>query len=128
MKIIDFARKGNVVRFYLGEDDLKTWYGDDWNDTPYEHNAGEVYEQFVSGHADIAFNFDSLVLEPCDGVLNSEYCKDDMVARRVPCVIVVPQEIAADSWDTDNFARWVGADGVQRFYFGDRMEAGDTVD
>lgn len=43
MKIIDFERKGNLVRFYLGDDDLVEWYGDDWNDTPYEHNAERVY-------------------------------------------------------------------------------------
>lgn len=30
MKIIDFERKGNLVRFYLGDDDLVEWYGDDW--------------------------------------------------------------------------------------------------
>ena len=29
MKIIDFEKKGNVVRFYLGDNDLKEWYGDD---------------------------------------------------------------------------------------------------
>lgn len=44
MKIIDFERKGNLVRFYLGDDDLHDWSGDDWNDTPYEYNAGQVYE------------------------------------------------------------------------------------
>ena len=121
MKIIDFEKKGNVVRFFLGADDLEEWYGDDWNDTPYEYNAGEVYERFVSGHKDIAFPFDDLVLEPRDGVLNSEYCKNDMVARRAPCIIVVPKEIADTSWDT-SFARWAGADGVKRYYVGDRME------
>lgn len=121
MKIIDFARKGNVVRFFLGADDLKDWHGDDWNDTPYEHNAGEVYDEFVSGHIDIAFAFDKLVLEPCDGTYNSDYCKDDMKARKVPCLIVVPAELAQDSWYGD-FAHWVGADGVLKFYFGDRME------
>ena len=121
MKIIDFARKGNVVRFFLGADDLKDWHGDDWNDTPYEHNAGEVYDEFISGHIDIAFAFDKLVLEPCDGVLNSDYCKDDMKARKVPCLIVVPAELAQDSW-YDDFAHWVGVDGVLKFYFGDRME------
>ena len=35
MKVIDFERKGNVIRFYLGKDDLTEWWGDDWNDTPY---------------------------------------------------------------------------------------------
>lgn len=121
MKIIDYAKKGNVVRFYLGEDSLTDWYGDDWDDCPYEHNAGEVYERFVAGHADIAFSFDELVLEPCDGAWNSDYTKEDMIKRRVPCIIVVPAELAADSWH-DDFAHWVGVDGVQKYYFGDHME------
>lgn len=121
MKIIDYTKKGNVVRFYLGEDSLTDWYGDDWDDCPYEHNAGEVYERFVAGHADIAFSFDELVLEPCDGAWNSDYTKEDMIKRRVPCIIVVPAELAADSWH-DDFAHWVGVDGVQKYYFGDRME------
>jgi hypothetical protein len=64
MKIIDFERRGNVVRLYIGNDDLAEWWGDDWNDRPYEHNAGRVYDQYVAGHVDIAFPFDSLVLEP----------------------------------------------------------------
>lgn len=122
MKIIDFARKGNVVRFYLGANDLKEWYGDDWNDYPYDCNAGEVYERFVSGYTDISFAFDLLVLEPCDGAFNVSVSKDDMVARNVPCLIVVPKELADSTWD-HSFARFVGADGVTRYYFGDKMDA-----
>ena len=128
MKIIDFEKKGNVVRFWLGEDDLKDWYGDDWDDAPYDCNAGSVYEQFVSGHRDIAFPFDSLVIEPCEGVTNTEWCKDDMRKRKVPCIIVVPKEKADDSWHGQDFAYWVGVDGIQRYYFGDRMEVQDGSD
>ena len=144
MQIIDFKRKGNVVRFYLGEktpdwgwtrpdytrsdgttpDWLKPsdrYYGDDWDDRPYEHNAGQVYEEFIKGYKDIAFDFDDLVLEPCDGEWNSSWCKDDMVARKVPCIIAVPKEIHQDSWD-DSFASWAGCDGIKKFYFGDILE------
>lgn len=122
MKIIDFEKKGNVVRFWLGADDLKDWYGDDWDDAPYDCNAETVYKEFVSGYRDIAFPFDSLVIEPCEGVTNSQWCKDDMRERKVPCIIVVPKEKADDSWHGQDFAYWVGVDGIQRFYFGDRME------
>ena len=143
MKIIDFEKKGNVVRFYLGEktedwgwtrsdyaingktpDWLKssdTYYGDDWDDRPYEYNAGKVYAEFIKGYKDIAFNFDDLVLEPCCGTYNSSWCKDDMVARKVPCIIVVPKEVYKDSWD-DSFDIWVGADGIKKYYFGDEAE------
>lgn len=123
MKIIDFEKKGNVVRFYLGNDDLKEWYGDDWNDYPYEHNAGVVYDQFISGIRDIAFPFDALVLEPCEDwryADNSPYCKEDMIKRQVPCIIVVPKDVIANSWK-DQFNDWVGSDNVIRYYFGDYM-------
>ena len=126
MKIIDFRKKGQTVRFYLGKDDLTDWTGDDWNDAPYEHNAGTVYDEYVAGHKDVTFPFDDMVLEPCDDWRNngnSGYCKDDMIARRTPCIIVVPASIAEDEWLEDSFSRWVGADGVQKFYFGDKMEA-----
>lgn len=75
MKIIDFERKGNLVRFYLGDDDLVEWYGDDWNDTPYEHNAERVYDEYIKGYCDMMFPFDDLVLEPCCGtwVLEAAY-------------------------------------------------------
>lgn len=122
MKIIDFERRGNVVRLYIGNDDLVEWWGDDWNDRPYEHNAGRVYDQYVAGHVDIAFPFDSLVLEPCDGAFNSEYSKEDMQARRVPCLIIVPKEVSGDSWYWETFDHWAGADGITKLYFGDRMD------
>ena len=122
MKIIDFAKKGNVVRFFLGADDLEEWWGDDWDDTPYEYNAGTVYDEFVKGHRDVVFPFDDLVIEPCEGALNSEWCKDDMKDRKVPCIIVVPKEIADDSWCGQDFKHWVGHDGVRKYYFGDKME------
>ncbi len=122
MKIIDFSKKGNIVRFYLGADDLQEWYGDDWNDAPYEYNAGKVYDRFIVGHKDIAFPFDTFVLEPCEGHVNSRWCKNDMVTRRVPCIIAVPKEKTEDSWYGQDFEHWVWTDGVQRFFFGDRME------
>lgn len=144
MKIIDFERKGNLVRFYLGEqtenwgwtnpdykdytgktpDWLKPsdrYYGDDWDDHPYEHNAGTVYGEFIKGHRDIAFDFDDLVLEPCDGEWNSPWCKDDMTARKVPCIIVVPKELNEHDWSTD-FKYWVAHDAVKKYYFGDELE------
>lgn len=123
MKIIDFKKKGNVVRFYLGEktpdwgwvnpdyikggktpDWLKPedgYWGDDWDDRPYEHNAGQVYEEFIKGYKDVAFDFDDFVLEPADGAWdrNSRWSKEDMIARKVPCIIAVPKEVHQDTWD-----------------------------
>lgn len=154
MKIIDYAVKGNVVRFYLGEktpewgwtkpdykdEDGKTptwlqpcdtYCGDDWDDTPYEHNAGRVYDEFIKGYKDIAFPFDTLVLEPADGILNSRYCKNDMKNRGVPCIIAISKEIQDKVLHSDansyygylyEFDYWVGCDAIEIFYFGDDLE------
>lgn len=121
MQIIDIEKKGNVVRFYLGENG-KQW-GDDWDDAPYEHNAERVYGEYIKATKDVAFPFDYLVFEPCDGVSNSGYSKQDMIKRKVPCVVVVPYELyKEDYFLSDTFDRWVAVDGVIKYYFGDEME------
>jgi len=153
MKIIDFEKRGNTVRFFLGEktkdwgwtnekytnskgerpDWLKpsdVYYGDDWDDRPYECNAGTVYSEFIKGYKDIYFPFDATVLEPCNGEFNSQWCKDDMVARRVPCIIVMIPEPAKSiddilgRWPGDRFSYFAGSDSpdIQKYYFGDEME------
>lgn len=123
LKIIDFEKKGNVVRFYLGDRDCDDYWGDDWNDRPYEHNAGLVYDRFVVNTLDLAFPFDSLVLEPCDGTINSEHSKEDMKKKLVPCLLIVPPAIAEDiGWRFDDFQYWVGNAQALRIYFGDNIE------
>lgn len=120
MKIIDFAKRGNLVRFYLGADDCDDYYGDDWNDRPYEHNAGTVYDEFVTGTMDVVFPFRCLVMEPSEdwhNDNNSPYCKDDMKARLVPCIIAVDP---GEDWHYhDEFNYWLSADHAEKIYFGD---------
>ena len=121
MKIIDFDKKGNVVRFYLGEDDCNDYWGDDWNDAPYEHNAGSVYDRYIGKCIDMYFPFDSLVLEPQDdwrNDCNSHYSKEDMKKGYVPCIIVVPSELARETYDA-TFGYWVGSKNIEKFYFND---------
>ena len=66
VNFIDFELLGNVVKFYLGKDDLQEFYGDDWDDAPYDCNAGDVYDEFVSGVREIAFPSNWVLLEPKD--------------------------------------------------------------
>lgn len=119
MKIIDFELKGNVIRFYLGDDDCNDYWGDDWNDAPYEHNAGTVYNQYVKAVRDVAVGFDHLVLEPKGNWRgDSRYSKEDMKNRLVPCVIIVPKEICSECY-YDEFSYYVGSDNITSIYFGD---------
>lgn len=151
MKIIDFEKRGNVVRFYLGEktevwgwtnpdykvknkdgkfvtpDWLKPsqkFYGDDWDDFPYECNAGRVYSEFIKGYMDIAFTFNSIVREPEECSYDrsdSGVSKEDMYNRNVPCLVVVPAKTPTVKDDEDfyTFNDIVGRADATRIYLGD---------
>ena len=120
MKVIDWEQKGHLIRFYLGADDLKTWWGDDWDDAPYEHNAGRVYEEYIAGYKDVCLEWDKESFDPSTNYSNSPYTKEDMVARKVPCIVVTDR--FDDSWKVSikTAEKIIGANV---FYFGDKMEA-----
>lgn len=86
LEIIDFWKKGNAVRLFLGKNDIQI--GDDWNDTPYEHNAGHVYDEHIEGVVDIYFPVDIDVAEPADWCNNSKYCKNDFIYAKTWCIWV----------------------------------------
>ena len=124
MKIIDFEKKGNVVRFFLGGDPEFT--GDDWDDSPYYCNAGQVYNEYIKGYRDIAFPFGLAVLEPKDPEgRECIWCKDDMKARKVPCIVVAPED---DWWHDGEFDYYLASDQAIKFYFGDPMEPSDKLE
>lgn len=122
MKIIDFERKGHLVRFYLGANDCTDYHGDDWDDVPYDCNAGVVYDEYIQGTVDITIPFDSLVLEPSSewNGSNTYWSKDDMKRRSIPCLIVVPYDLHHETW-CDRFEDWVNDNRVEKFYFGDMI-------
>ena len=122
MKIIDFIIHGNQVKFFLGADNCENYWGDDWDDRPYEHNAGTVYDEFVEAYFIKTFNWGFLVREPADGAMNgnSNYSKLDMKKRIVPCVVAVDEDYH-DSWD-DSFSAVVGNDNAIKYYFGDKVD------
>ena len=123
MKIIDFEPKGNVIRFYLGDDDCADYWGDDWDDTPYEHNAGIVYEKYCGGYADIFVDWELSVLTPDKDwhyQMNSPFCKEDFKNRKAPCVIIS----RSDSWLGECYSEKLGDDSTIKFYFEDKIEPG----
>ena len=93
--IIDCRKKGNVVRFYLGND--PEYWGDDWDDRSYEHNCGQVYDEYVLGYKDVVFPFDYSVLEPSDGNgYESGYTREDFKMGLVPCIVAIDNSKHAD--------------------------------
>lgn len=120
MKIVDFKKDGNIVRFYLGKT-INGIYGDDWDDTPYEHNAGEVYDQFYDKTIDIAFPLDTQVFEPCYGFINSPYCKNSFISEdKVPCILFGEVE---NLWQYENYAELLeNVPSLDKIYLGDEWE------
>ena len=156
LEVIDIGIKGNLVRFYLGKKEgewgytnpdfkdfsgkkpywLKPsniYYGDDWDDAPYECNAGPVYAEFVKGYVDIAFDFDCSLLEPVTPETYKYWCKDDMVAKKIPCLIVLPvnYEFPEIYYKTNEHGNYVPTfdfltsledNKVAKIYFGDNVQ------
>lgn len=122
MKILDFELFGNIVKLYLGET-VEGIFGDDWNDTPYEHNAGCVYDKFYNKTVEIVFPLDFTVFEPCYGYSNSPYCKNDMLFRKIPCLVFGE---VVDSWQYENFDELLEkVPTLNKLYIGDDWD--DTV-
>lgn len=114
MKILDFELKGNVIKFYLGTCD--DWWGDDWNDVPYEHNAGTVYKQYVQKTIQVAVPIEYDVLEPSSDWSyngNSPYSKEDMQSRKCPCLIIAKSEF----WS--QYSKLLTDEKSIKIYFGD---------
>lgn len=120
MKIIDFEKKGNVVRFWLGEDDCNDYWGDDFDDAPYDCNAGTVYVRYRKGYKDISFPFDWDVCEPADGDFNTRWSKQDMIKGLVPCIVAAPCD--EDRWCDDSFKSVLPRKNCIKYYFNDKLE------
>jgi len=85
--LLDYERKGNVLKLYFGYD--KDCWGDDWDDVPYEHNAGLVYEQFVIRTEELYIPFKYRIVEYCEFFLNSSLCKADFKKRKIPLFVII---------------------------------------
>jgi len=90
MKIIDIKEYGHLIKLFLGKDDLIDYWGDDWNDTPYEHNAEEVYERFVEKTIEIPISTKFAIASPENDYTymgNSPFSKEDF-KNGVPFLVI----------------------------------------
>lgn len=119
MKIVGWEIKGNVVRFAFGEDDLDYWGSDNWEVAPYEHNALTVPMFGTKFFVDIAFRYETSVLEAQDDWHyggNSPFCMDDFKERKVPILVI-------DVTGNESFySECVNKEEVFGIFMGDRFE------
>ena len=123
-KIIDLEIKGNTVRYYLAKDDtiLKEYWGDDWDDRPYEHNASTVYGQYIEKIVDVFYPYDMMVVEPSNDWNysgNSPFSKEDFKDRKAPRVCIY---YPSNPWDDLPYSRVMADENVCRVYYGDLAE------
>ena len=113
------------MRLYLGDDDCTDYWGDDWNDRPYEHNAGTVYDRYVEGAIDVVVCFDGGILEASDDwhySNNTPLCKEDFKNEDAPCLIVVPPELYKNRWDSYYYSEMLGSRRVVRIYYNQKID------
>ena len=116
-KVIDWEKHGQFVRFALGADDDTEYWGDDWDDRPYEHNAGCVYDKYIIGFHDTWFSDTYDVYEPAEDPSyggNSPFSKEDFKNREAPFLVLVPKGAASC------YSEAVLHPDAQKAYFGDK--------
>jgi len=126
--ICDWRAKGNAVRLYCcDKDKYNDIWGDDWNDQPYEHNAGRVYDEYIDKVIDIYFDFDVVILEAENDWIysgNSPFSKQDFKEGKAPIFITYwPQE--NDYWDGSEYHLLIGGKNnnrILKFYMGDMIK------
>ena len=126
-KIIDWETKGNVIRFYLGKEDDQDYYGDDWNDASFLHNAGLVFGNYIEGIAEIYVPFNCVVHNPTDD--EQVITKEDFKEMKYPCLIVTDEhEVLYDREDYWKYAEMNPEYPYARyFYLNDRLEPGTYI-
>ena len=89
LKICWIKNKGNYIRFYFTTQD--DYWGDDWNDAPWEDNAGDVYSEFVEYFIDVVVPFYYKVTHTLNDLYdpyNSNVAIADLVDNNAPFIYV----------------------------------------
>lgn len=84
--LIDACWQGNTLRVYFGSS-VEEITGDDFNDVPYEHNAGIVYSEYVKCVLDTMIPFGYTICDPASELgnyENSTLCRDDFKSGEIP--------------------------------------------
>lgn len=78
-------------------------WGDDWDDAPYEHNAGSPYAH--TGHEIYVVKFSGMFETPSDSHYNSPYSVSDINAKKIPWLTSTIQVGSVANIDT----MWAGS-------------------
>lgn len=93
---------------------LELQWGDDWNDAPYEHNAGEPYYDHRPNpgasyidHSILKVAYDGNFEEPRDSFSNSSYSVEQINKREVPWLKSWLKEDELTVWGGDSLDTFI---------------------
>ena len=92
-----YIRRGKA---FFTTQDIEDQWGDDWNDAPYEHNAGEPYTGKDWKIFTVFFEVD-LLNEPCDDYRNPFYSVEEINKKKIPWLY-------SDKYSEHNIKIWAG--------------------
>lgn len=96
--VLCYVDPRNEACAYFTTCPLSEQWGDDWDDAPYEHNAGQPYEwaahRKVPEYEITRVYFDADLESPRSGQINSKWCVRDINAGKVAW-------LASPSWSAD---------------------------
>lgn len=115
MNIIDLQVNGSFITIFLGENG-KQW-GDDWDDAPFEHNAGQVYDKFVKEKLNFCLSPEYEFTSPSSFYSNSPFSMESFRDRKVPRYIITKQ----NKWWSSFEEALCDKDAIQ-IYFGDSID------
>jgi len=93
---------------YFTTQDVTEQWGDDWNDAPYEHNAGRPYDfrEYNREEGKEPWSIFEVALStnlstPCEGTVNSQYSVQYINRKAVPW-------LQSNPWSEPGICIWAG--------------------
>ena len=90
LKACWFEVSDYFVRIFLTDKD--EYWGDDWNDAPYECNCGPVYDEYVRGYIDIVVPLGLYIEEIKDIAYDQYWSIQDIRENRIPFCVIRAEE------------------------------------
>lgn len=98
LKIVDLeVIHPHAIMVSLGEANINDYWGDDWDDVPFEHNAGPVYERFVSKTIIARTDSQHEMAWIGNEFLNSPYSKENFKDNIIPALLITKNNCLVDA-------------------------------
>lgn len=135
LMLIDFHKPEhdlNQIELYYGLEKVNGYCGDNWDETPYEEEAGKVYEAYLQKTTHYKLT-NCVALQPSDtDKENSGWCKNDLKEKLTPCLLLVPKRVFWEYYGFDinyidnpltvTYDMMIGHPQTVKIYYGDTEE------